>query len=147
MRDIKRIIIGSSVFFSGYEDYDSKDIDVIAIMDEFIPGKNSMNMKLKETGEDVFLYRNLSKEGFIRDALTSGVPMRAGKFLVPEFNEYIGFRVEELPRLKPLFEQMDEKHGYEKIIYDSYIENNSFTLNEDQRKRAYDEYKCTRSAR
>lgn len=147
MRDIKRIIIGSSVFFSGYDDFHSKDTDVIAIMDSFLPGRNSMNMKLKETREDVFLYRNIDKEGFIQDALTSGVPMRVGKFLVPEFAEYIGLQVEELPRLKPLFEQLDEKHRYEKIIYDSYMENNSFTLTEAQRQRAYDVYKMSRTTK
>ena len=144
MKDIKRIKIGSSVFFSGYDDYKSKDVDVIAIMDTFFPGINSMNMRFRDTNEDVFLYRNLNKDEFIDDALTSGVPMRAGKFLVPEFVEYIGFTIDDLKVLKPMFEQMDDKHKYETVIYDSYIENKSFTLTDSQRDRAYEEYKKTR---
>lgn len=142
MKTIKKIIIGSSVFFSEYEDYKSKDVDVVAIMDSFIPHKNSLNMKIK--GEDVFLYRNMSKQRFIQDAFASGVPMRAGKFLVPEFAEYIGMEINDLRRLAPLFDQMDEAHKYEKIIFDAYIENNNFTLTDEQRKAAYEEYKLSR---
>ena len=142
MKTIKKIIIGSSVFFSEYEDYKSKDVDVVAIMDTFIPHKNSLNMKIK--GEDVFLYRNMSKQRFIQDAFASGVPMRAGKFLVPEFVEYIGMEINDLRRLAPLFDQMDEAHKYEKIIFDAYMENGSFTLTDEQRKAAYEEYKLSR---
>ena len=142
MKTIKKIMIGSSVFFSEYEDYESKDKDVIAIMDTFIPHKNSLNMKIK--GEDVFLYRNMSKQRFIQDAFASGVPMRAGKFLVPEFAEYIGMEINDLKRLAPLFDQMDEAHKYEKIIFDAYMENGSFTLTDAQRNAAYEEYKKAR---
>lgn len=143
MKTIKKIMIGSSVFFSEYEDYKSKDKDVIAIMDTFIPHKNSLNMKIK--GEDIFLYRNMNKQRFIQDAFSSGVPMRAGKFLVPEFAEYIGLDINDLRRLAPLFDQMDEAHKYEKIIFDAYVENGSFTLTDEQRNVAYEEYKKTRT--
>lgn len=143
MKTIKKIIIGSSVFFSEYEDYKSKDKDVIAIMDTFIPHKNSLNMKIK--CEDVFLYRNMDKQRFIQDAFASGVPMRAGKFLVPEFAEYIGLDINDLRRLAPLFDQMDDAHKYEKIIFDAYMENGSFTLTDEQRNAAYEEYKKTRT--
>lgn len=146
MKDIKRIIIGSRAFFSVYEDFKSKDTDVIAIMDTFFPGKNSMNMKLPKEGEDVFLYRNLDKEGFINDTLSSGLPMRAGKFLVPEFIDYIGLTIDDLQLLRPMFEEMDEKHKYEKIIFDSYVKNNSFTLTDEQRMKAYEVYKESRKS-
>ena len=142
MKTIKKIAIGSSVFFSEYKDYKSKDKDVLAIMDTFIPHKNSLNMKIK--GEDVFLYRNMSKQRFIQDAFASGVPMRAGKFLVPEFAEYIGMEISDLKRLAPLFDQMDETHKYERVIFNAYIDNNSFTLTNEQRDGAYEEYKKTR---
>lgn len=144
MRDIKRIIIGSRVFFSGYEDFKSKDTDVIAIMDSFFPGQNSLNMKIPKKGEDVFLYRNLDKMAFINDTLSSGLPMRAGKFLVPEFIDYIGLTIDDLQLLRPMFEEMDEKHKYEKIIFDSYVKNNSFTLTDEQRMKAYEVYKESR---
>jgi hypothetical protein len=54
--------------------------------------------------------------------------MVIGKFLIPEFNELINFTIDDLPRLEPLLNRLDDKHKYEKIIYDSYIENNAFVL-------------------
>ena len=65
MKSIKEIVIGSSVFFSEYKDFYPKDKDILAIMDSFLPGKNCIHMKVKERGEDVFMYRNLNKEEFI----------------------------------------------------------------------------------
>ena len=57
--------------------------------------------------------------------------MRVGKFIVPEFCEYIGFEIKDYELLKPIFDKLDDKHKYEKVIMESYIENNSFTLTED----------------
>ena len=47
-------------------------------------------------------------------------------------------------RTKYIFENMDSKHTYEKIIADAYIENNDFFLTDEQRDLAYAEYKKTR---
>jgi hypothetical protein len=54
--------------------------------------------------------------------------MVIGKFLVPGFCQEIGMNVSDLSKLAPLLELLDKQHEYEKIIYNSYIENNSFTL-------------------
>lgn len=145
MKTIKKIKIGSSVFFDRYEDYKSKDVDILAIMDEFLPGHNSLNMRKINSNEDIFLYKNLNKEQFIQDCLKSGVPLRAGKFLVPEFADYIHLTIKDLKRLGFEFRKLDESHKYEKIIYDAYIKNNSFTLTDEQRLSAYEEYKKSRS--
>ena len=134
--------MGSSYFFSKYPDFESKDYDDLCIMDSFIFPGNVMNMKVK--GKDVFLFRNMPKQGFIDDLTSSGVNMKAGKFLIPEFNEYIGFTIEDLKSILPYFEKMDSKHSYEKIIAEAYIKNNRFFLYEAQRKKAYKEYKKTR---
>ena len=83
----------------------------------------------------------MSPEEFISYALNKGPTMQIGKFLIPEFNNEIGFTIEHLKQLVPLIEKLDDKHKYEKIIFDSYIENNSFTLTEEQRLKAYEEYK------
>ena len=66
--------------------------------------------------------------------------MVIGKFLVPEFCDAIGFTIEDLPKLEVLVTRLDEKHLYEKIIYDSYIENNAFVLTDRQRDQAYKSY-------
>ena len=139
MKPIKQFQMGSSYFFHRYKDFQAKDYDDLCIMDKFIfPGK-VMNMKLK--GKDVFMFRNMPKQGFIDDVIESVVYMKLGKFLIPEFNEYIGFTIEDLISLRPLFDRLDERHNYEKIIADAYIENNEFKLTPKQRRAAYDEYK------
>ena len=67
--------------------------------------------------------------------------MQLGKFLVPAFVEAIGFTIEDLKKLQPLADNLDDKHKYEKVIYDSYIQNNDFTLTDEQLQKAYLEYK------
>ena len=39
--------------------------------------------------------------------------MMIGKFLVPEFCNEIGMTLEDLFKLKPLCEKLDDKHKYE----------------------------------
>ena len=67
--------------------------------------------------------------------------MAVGKLLVPEVCNYMGITLEELKQFEFAFENIDDKHKYEKIIFDSYIKNNSFTLTKEQRDLAYKEYK------
>ena len=142
---IKEFKIGSSIFFDSYSDYTQKDIDILAITDLSLFGKQKMNMKLKE--KDIFFMCIEENSIMIDKTLESGVNMRAGKFLSPEFAEYIGLTIEELKRLKPMFDEIDEKHRYEKVIFDSYVENNGFFLTDEQRLRAYEEYKRERPER
>ena len=70
--------------------------------------------------------------------------MVIGKFLVPEFCETIGFTVADLHKLEVLITKLDDKHKYEEIIFNSYIENGDFTLTKEQRDLAYQSYKETR---
>ena len=138
MKPIKTFIIGSRTFFMEMEGYVPKDYDELNIMDRFPFKGNVLNMKMN--GKDVFFFRDMDKEGFIKDTLECGVPMRVGKFLVPEFAEYLGMTIADLKRLSPVIENIDEKHHYEKAIYDAYLENQAFYLNEKQRAEAYKEY-------
>ncbi len=144
MKPIAQFKIGSSYFFDGFEDYIKKDYDEICIMDSFIAREKGNVLNLKINGKDVFFYRNMPKEGFIRDTLSSNVSMRAGKFLIPEFNEFIGFTIDDLLILEDAFYKLDDKHQYERLIYQFYLENRDFTLTEQQRLAAYEEYKRER---
>ena len=143
MKLIVEFPIGSSVFFSNYEDYTAKDNDKLCIMDNF-PIKDTNVLNLKQNGDDVFFYKNMSKDEFIKDTIDSKVPMRVGKFLSPEFCKYIGFEISDYAKLNEVFNNLDDRHQYEKIIRDAYIENNSFTLTDEQRLKAYEEYKGKR---
>ena len=142
MRAIKEFKIGSGVFFHNYLDYAPHDTDKLCIMDSFpIKGTNVLNLRNEELREDVFFFRNMDKDGFMADALKTGVVMRVGKFLVPEFAEHLKMTISDLKKLEEKFNQLDNKHQYEKVIYDAYIENNGFFLTEEQRDRAYKKYK------
>ena len=49
----------------------------------------------------------------------------------------LGMDIDDLERLRPLSEKLDEKHLYEKVIYDAYIENGCWGLTDEQRMEAY----------
>lgn len=137
-----KTLMGSTYFFSCYDDFQSKDIDEITIIetDEFshmrqITGRSKCLFQLKKYS---------SKEEYINWDVQSNLGMAVGKYLVPEFCNQIGFTVEDLPKVKSLITKLDSKHKYEEIIYNSYIENGSFELTEVQRQRAYQSYKESR---
>jgi hypothetical protein len=50
--------------------------------------------------------------------------------LIPEFNEFIDFTIEDLPKIKPQIDKLDDKHLYERYIYDYYLQNGTFILTE-----------------
>ena len=136
--------MGSSYFFDRYEDYKIKDKDELHIVDEFIfPNRVCMNMKLFD-GNDIFIFKNTDKQEYINDVYESGVNMKVGKFLIPEFNKYINFTIDDLKSLQPIFDNMDKKHTYERVIFESYLKNGDFFLTDEQRMEAYKEYKRSR---
>ena len=141
---MSKFLMGSRYFFSCYDDFVSKDIDEIELVDT-----SDFNNIRQLTGQGKCLFqmkRHSSKEPYIEFALRSKTGMVIGKFLIPEFCEAIGFTVNDLPRLVPLIAKLDEQHKYEEIIFNSYIENSSFTLTDEQRSRAYKSYKESRGA-
>lgn len=135
-------LMGSCYFFSCYDDFKSKDIDEIQIIntDEF-----KQIRQISGQGKCLFqLKKHNSKDEYIDWALKSSIGMVLGKFLVPEFCAEIGFTVEDLRQLAPLVEKLDDKHKYEAIIYDSYLQNGEFSLTPAQRDSAYKSYKESR---
>ena len=139
---MQKILIGSQYFFSCYDDFQSKDIDEIQIVET-----NEFAQMRQITGQGKCLFlmkRHSSKEDYINWALKSQTGMVIGKFLVPNFCKEINFTIKDLSRLASLLDKLDDNHKYEKIIFDSYIENGSFELNDFQRERAYKSYKESR---
>ena len=138
--------MGSSYFFDRYDDYSDSNLqyDELHIVDEFIfPNRVCMNMKLFD-GNDIFIFKNTDKQEYINDVYESGVNMKVGKFLIPEFNKYINFTIDDLKSLQPIFDNMDKKHTYERVIFESYLKNGDFFLTDEQRREAYKEYKRSR---
>lgn len=137
------MIIGSNAFFLQYSDFKPTDIDELEIIDT-----NQFTQVRQLTGKGKCLFqmrRHDSKQEYIDWALRGRLGMVVGKFLVPEFCEAIGFTIEDLPQMKPLIDKLDEKHKYEEIIYNSYLQNGSFTLTQEQRDAAYASYKAARA--
>jgi hypothetical protein len=131
--------MGSSIFFSEFDDYVVKDYDWLVIIDTK-RDINSVRFKIKD--DDIYLYKKeYTKADYIDNARNSGVPMKSAKFIAPEFIEYFNVTIKDLIDLEDVFNRLDDKHKYIKTIADAYIENNSFTLTEDQLKNAYDVYK------
>lgn len=147
MKPILTYKIGSSYFFKNYEDYLQKDNDELCIMDRFPDFIKTNVLNMKKDGDDVFFYRDMGKDEFLKETLESGVPMKVGKFLIPEFSEHLGVTIEDLKILESLFDSLDEKHSYEKIIYNAYLKNGGFWLTKEQLDKAYYEYRRTRPDR
>ena len=131
-----RFLVGSNVFFRGYfDDFVSKDVDTV-ILDRNPNGyKNVRQFHLKD--RCIFQWRRMEKDEFIDLSLERGLGMELGKFLVPEFAIELEMDIEDLERLRPLVEKLDERHIYEKVIYDAYIENGCWGLTDEQRIEAY----------
>lgn len=147
MKIEKTFLVGSGVFFNGLKGYSSKDEDYLHVCNPYpkikcnnlflhIFPENTKNGK----GRDEIFMRKMTKEEYITTSLECKEYLRLGKYIVPEFIDYLGFTINDLKKLAPLFKRLDDKHQYEKIIADAYIKNKSFTLTEEQRLKAYKSY-------
>ena len=139
---MSKILMGSKYFFSCYPDFVSKDVDEIEVIET-----NEFKHKRHILGQNRCLFllkRQASVDDYIKLDKKGQLGMVAGKYLIPEFCQEIGFTIDDLPKIKPMIDRLDIKHHYEKIIYDSYIENGAFILTDEQRDKAYQSYKQSR---
>lgn len=132
------MLVGSNVFFKDIEGFNSKDTDILELVDNPADFRYLRQFRFKD--KCVFQWRNMPVDEFIDAELLMNVPMSVCKFLCPEFIRLKGVTIEHLKRLQPLVDNMDEKHMYLKTIYDFYIANNDFTLSEQQLNEAYNIY-------
>jgi hypothetical protein len=138
---MKQFLIGSKAFFSGFEDFIPMDTDYLVIYDnpDFEVTKSYMDGDIHYV-----CWENYSKEKLIQVHHQVYDGKYIQKFLVPEFVEYLGFTIDDLKSLEFLLDRLDEQHGYCRTIYNYYIENNSFTLTQEQLNQAYEVYKMDR---
>lgn len=132
----KRYLVGSQYFFKSFSDFVPKDLDELILEEN--PKDYKIKMQITGKGKCLFKWRKLKPQQFIE---YTKLPMELGKFLVKEVCQEIGFTIEHLKQLKPIVDKLDEKHLYEKVIWESYIENNDFHLTNEQLQMAYEEYK------
>lgn len=142
MKMSRKILVGSSVFFNEIEGFQPKDRDYVILVEK--PVGYDFVRQTTSGKECLFEWRRMLPAQFVEYSLHRGPAMQIGKFLVPEFVQEIGFTIEHLKKLKPLAEKLERRHKYEKVIYDAYIENGAFELTEEQRSKAYEQYKLAR---
>lgn len=143
---------GSALFFSCYKDFTPHDIDLISIVE---PDDVLLHLQMHARlfpykGIEIFLWKRTTKDEYLeflsikknQDIQLKGSFM---SFLTPEFLKEIGFTIEDLKQLDFIIELLDDKHKYERLIYNYYIYNNDFYLTDDQRLTAYTEYKKERN--
>ena len=140
----EKFLMGSCYFFDGMPDFSPKDRDYVVFVDEPIMFKDVMNMRGKT--DDIFYWRKMSPDEFIKVTLSSGTPMQIGKFLVREVAQYLGFNINHLEQLKSVIDNIDDKHLYEKVIFDSYLKNGEFVMTDEQRLSAYEVYRTAKES-
>ena len=132
------MLVGSNAFFKDIEGFTSKDIDILEFVDNPTDFKNVRQFKFPH--KCVFQWRKMPIGELIDITLFRNFPMEIGKFLVPEFIQEFKLSIDDLKRLKPIISKLDDKHKYEEVIYNAYIENNDFVLTDEQRQEAYKVY-------
>ena len=132
------MLVGSNAFFKDIEGFTSKDIDILEFVDDPTDFKNVRQFKFPD--KCVFQWRKMPIDELIDITLFRNFPMEIGKFLVPEFIKEFNLSIDDLKRLKPIIPKLDDKHKYEEVIYNAYLENNDFVLTDEQRQEAYRVY-------
>ena len=140
----RRYKVGSQAFFEGMPGFMPGDIDELEFEEQPKLFRDFMQIRKKDRTRCLFIWRKMDPDEFIDYALRSRTPMEAGKFLVPEVAEDLGITIEHLKRLEPVFDRLDERHAYERIIFDAYMQNGEIRLTEEQRDLAYEVYKSKR---
>ena len=82
----------------------------------------------------------MTPDEYVDYILSHDNAMQIGKFLNREVSEYLGFTIEDLKKLQPILSKLKDKHKYEAIILNAYIENNDFYMTDMQLNEAYKEY-------
>lgn len=131
----KRFLIGPKAFFSGMEGFDPKDSDFLTLV-ETGNGFSHFYQMTDGTCCHYILVRKSKKE-MIDYALSNGLTMLVGLLLVPALAAELKFTIQDLKNLKLLVSKLDVEHNYEAAIYEYYIENNGFSLTEEQREKAF----------
>ena len=135
-------IVGSKAFFTGMDDFNPKDNDHLILVDDVsdcgIPIITHSEMRLK--GNCYFFYKWLPKEEMINNCIKSKDPIVVGKFLVPDVIRDLNLTIDDLKVLEPIISKLDDKHKYEEVIFNAYLENNDFILTNEQRQEAFRMY-------
>ncbi len=140
---MEKIIVGSRAFFSGIDGFTPGSTDYVELIEN--PEKFEWRHELSMRGVNTYSYKKEASDVMVQRTLDYGNPLLVGKFLVPAVAEAIGLTVADLQPLEPLLDDLEEKHRYIKTIYEAVKANGSFSLTDEQRAAAFEEYSKTRA--
>lgn len=134
----KKILVGSKAFFSDIDGFRGHDTDYV----EFVEPGGSLQWRkeISIRGVCIFTYVREPIGQMVQKTIESGDALLIGKFLVPEVAVELGAIVEDIMPLEVLLEKLDDRHKYISKIFSFVKANGSFTLTEQQRKEAFDNY-------
>ena len=147
---MKKINIGSRVFFGEMPDYQENDCDVLFILDQWPEEITDTRFSCRKEKCDLFFMKEQTKEQYINDILQVEKvhASRVCFFLVPEIAQLIKLTIDDLKRVEPIVAMLkDTRHAWYYTLYESYIENDGFFLTDAQREKAYEEFKSARAGR
>ena len=127
---MERILIGSRAFFDGIPGFMPHDTDYLSFSDE--DGRYPHH----ERGVQVFRIVHKEREEIL--AWLMKHRMLQGALFVPEVAKMLKLTIDDILPLRSSFRG---KWRYYQVIYDAYVENNAFVLNDKQRAEAYRVYK------
>lgn len=144
--EITRFLCGAKYFFGDKTKLEFKDTDYIVITEHDYTFLNRDYFRMfGGKHEDLFCYTPQTKEWHINQTIEDQKeygPLWVCRFIIPEFCNYIGFEVSDLPKLDEVFNKLGKKHEYAKMIYHYYVENGEFKLTDEQLNEAFKSY-CT----
>jgi len=123
-----KILVGSRVFFSNYDDFKPHDFDYVLFENNPELYKTFVHIRNKQG--DIFAYKQMEKEEFIEYELDhcKRAGMAIAKLIVPELCEYMHLTIDDLKKFKFATEHIREKYNYITMIYNFYLENNGIYL-------------------
>lgn len=137
-----RHLTGSTYFFGSLPFFKGRDVDYVEVVDD----QSIDIVKLREPGTDVFRVRRMPIEDRLARDSEVQATSRICNYLVPEIAAELGFTPDMLDRIKPIVDRLRPRYSYLGVIYEGYVENGSFTLTEEQRMAAFEEYRRSRVA-
>lgn len=139
----KEYQVGSRLFFDGMPGYNPKDSDYVMLVENPTIFENCMTVRGEN--KDIFLWRKTNAEEFVDMTIRMGTPMLAGKFLNKELCEDAGMTRQVFGKLKPLFDNMDDRHTYQKLIFDHILKTWDFDIPDKTRNIAFLTYLNSRN--
>lgn len=145
VKTVKDFVIGSTYFFKEIDGFKTKDTDHFVITNNPI-NKNILISNVKLGNDDLIIVSQETSVEQLFDYSKNGNALTCGKWLIPEICEYYSVSFDDVKReLGYRFKQMDDLRKYEECIYNSYCENDSMTLTDEQRMKAFEIYKKYRT--